>query len=70
MSALSIDYRTGWRMADEMLSTANPVEVLVCADEGWKARTAQNLIDGAKARKDAGINPDYQDGVIARAGMD
>jgi hypothetical protein len=70
MNTLSIDYRTGWRYADEMLSTANPVEVLVCADQNWKARTAQHLIDVAGMRKANGVNPDYQDGVIARAGMD
>jgi hypothetical protein len=70
MSNQSIDYRTGWRMAEEMLSYANPVEVMVCADAGWKARTANNLIAAAESRKAEGLNAGYQAGVIARAQME
>jgi hypothetical protein len=67
MNTLSIDYRLGYRYAAEILDdrAARPVEVLVAGLPGWKRNTADNLITSAQ-----GINPSYQNGVIARAALD
>lgn len=72
MNTLSIDYRLGYRYAAEILhdSAARPVEVLVAGLPHWKRTTADNLIATAQARKAEGINPAYQDGVIARAALE
>jgi hypothetical protein len=72
MHTLSIDYRLGYRYAAEILDdrAARPVEVLVVGLPGWKRNTADNLITSAQERKAQGINPSYQNGVIARAAMD
>lgn len=72
MHTLSIDYRTGYRYAAEVLDdrAASPVAVLVAGLPQWKRTTADNLIESAQARKAQGINPAYQDGVIARAALE
>lgn len=72
MITLSIDYRLGFRHADEMLAdrAARQAEVLVAGLPKWKESTAANLIESAEARKAEGINVEYQDGVIARARME
>lgn len=72
MNTLSIDYRLGYRYATELLDdrAARPVEVLVAGLPHWKRTTADNLIATAQARKAEGINPAYQDGVIARAALE
>lgn len=72
MDTLSIDYRLGYRYAAEILhdSATRPVDVLVAGLPQWERTTADNLIATAQARKAEGINPAYQDGVIARAALE
>ena len=72
MNTLSIDYRLGWRHANEMLddNAARQAEVLVAGLPKWKQSTAANLIASAESRRDEGINAEYQAGVIARASME
>jgi hypothetical protein len=69
MSALSIDYRMGYRYATELLHEASvsKSDALRCGVAKWNQVTATNLIESAQKRKDRGINISYQDGVIARA---
>lgn len=69
MNNLSIDYRLGYRYADEMLSEINvsQIDVLIEGLPKWKQATAEHLIESARQRKVEGINAAYQDGVIARA---
>jgi len=72
MNPISLDYRLGWRYANEMLddNAARQAEVLVSGLPRWKQSTAANLIAAAESRRAEGINPEYQDGVIARATME
>lgn len=72
MNTLSLDFRLGFRYANEMLddNAARQAEVLVAGLPRWKQSTAANLIAAAESRKAEGINPYYQDGVIARASME
>ena len=69
MNTLSIDYRLGYRYACETLHdmTVRQIDVLVAGLPKWKQTTAEHLIEAAQQRKAEGINPAYQDGVIARA---
>lgn len=68
----SIDYRTGYRYASEILhdQSINQMEALVTGLQSWKDPTARNLIAAAQYRIDAGINLEYQKGVIDRAMME
>lgn len=72
MNTLSIDYRLGWRLANEMLddNAARQAEVLVAGLPRWKQSTAANLIAAAESRRAEGINAEYQSGVIARASIE
>lgn len=72
MHTLSIDYRLGYRYACEMLHdmSVNKIDALTSGRQNWKQDTADNLITAANQRKADGINPAYQDGVIARACLD
>lgn len=65
----SIDYRSGWRYADEQLDdrAASQMEVLVSGLQRWKESTARNMIQAAERRIAEGINAEYQRGVIDRA---
>jgi len=69
---MNIDYRTGYRYASEILhdQSTNQMEALVTGLQKWKEPTARNLIAAAQARIDAGINLEYQKGVIDRAMME
>jgi hypothetical protein len=69
---MNIDYRTGYRYASEILhdQSTNQMEALVTGLQKWKEPTARNLIAAAQARLDAGVNPEYQRGVIERAMME
>lgn len=53
----SIEYRAGWRNANEQLEL----------DRDTKAQTARNLIATATTRLNAVVNVEYQRGVIDRA---
>lgn len=68
----SLDYRLGYRYASEVLheQSVNQMEALVSGLQKWKPATAKNLINAANARIAAGINVDYQCGVIARAQLE
>lgn len=72
MNPISIDFRLGWRHANEMLddNAARQAEVLVAGLPRWKQSTAANLIAAAESRRAEGINAEYQAGVIARAKME
>lgn len=72
MSVLSIDYRLGYRYADEALNdmSVRQIDVLVAGLPKWKESTAEHLIAAALQRKADGINPAHQDGVIARARLE
>ena len=62
-----LDHSQGYRYADELLSNANPVEVVVNALDDWRKITAHALIETAEKRIAACINIDYQKGVLERA---
>lgn len=72
MNTLSLDYRLGFRYANEMLddNAARQAEILVAGLPRWKQSTAANLIAAAESRRGEGINAEYQSGVIARASME
>ena len=58
----------GYKYADELLNKAsvNGLEVLVTGQSNWQRDTASTLKSCAIERYLAGMNPDYQKGVIAR----
>lgn len=66
-----IDFNTGYRYASEILDdrAVTPLDLMVAGLSlvEWRRTTAKRLIDAANLRKADGINPNYQDGVIARA---
>lgn len=72
MTTISIDFRLGFRHANEMLddNAARQAEVLVAGLPKWKQSTAANLIASAETRKAEGINVEYQNGIIERARME
>lgn len=72
MNPISLDFRLGWRYANEMLddNAARQAEILVAGLPKRKQSTAANLITAAESRRAEGINAEYQAGVIARASME
>jgi hypothetical protein len=64
-----LDFIQGRQYADDLLAThtVSGMDKLVAGMQDWQTPTAQHLIDTATQRLDAGINPDYQRGVIERA---
>jgi hypothetical protein len=69
---MTFDHNQGRLYAAEMLDDrgVSNMDKLVSglAGEKWRQTTAQNLINAAVMRMAEGINPEYQRGVIEKAG--